>query len=63
MCCSLQELGIEEKYVPEEFKDGIYLLDDAAPVGKNPCEYLGLDDYVFDLDLTSNRSDLYQLKV
>ena len=62
MCCSLQELGIEEKYVPEEFKDGIYLLDEEAPVGKNPCEYLGLDDYVFDLDLTSNRSDLLSIE-
>ncbi len=62
MCCSLQELGIEEKYVPEEFKDGIYLLDEQAPIGVNPCEYLGLDDYIFDLDLTSNRSDLLSIE-
>ncbi len=62
MCCSLQELGFEEKYVPEEFKDGIYLLDDDAPIGQNPCKYLLLDDYIFDLDLTSNRSDLLSIE-
>ncbi len=62
MCCSLQELGFEEKFVPEEFKDGIYLFDVDAPIGENPCKYLGLDDYIFDLDLTSNRSDLLSIE-
>lgn len=62
MLCSLQELGIEDKYVPEEFKNGIYLLDDDAEVGKNPLEYLGFDDTIIDLDLTSNRSDLLSIE-
>ncbi len=62
MCCSLQELGIEEKYVPLEFKDGIYLLDDDAKIGSNPLEYLGLNDFVFELDLTANRSDLLSIE-
>ena len=62
MCCSLQELGIDEKYVPEEYKDGIYLFDESAPVGGNPLEYLGLDDFVYDLDLTANRSDLLSIE-
>lgn len=62
MCCSLQELGIKEMFVEEAYKDGIYLLDDNAPVGENPLHYLGLDDYVFDLDLTSNRSDLLSVE-
>ena len=62
MCCSLQELGIDEKYVPEEFKDGIYLFDENAPVGGNPLEYLGLNDFVYDLDLTANRSDLLSIE-
>ena len=35
MLCSLQELGIEEKYIDEEFKNGIYLLDSEAQVGQN----------------------------
>lgn len=62
MLCSLQELGIEEKYVPQEFKDGIYLLDDKAPIGEDPLKYLGLDDYCIDLNATSNRSDLLSME-
>lgn len=62
MCCSLQELGFEDKYVPDEFKDGIYLLPDDAVVGSNPLDYLHLNDYVYDLELTSNRSDLLSIE-
>lgn len=62
MCCSLQELGFDEKYIEDEFKDGIYILNDDAPVGENPLKYLFLNDYVFDLELTSNRSDLLSIE-
>ena len=62
MLCSLQELGLEEKYVPEEFKNGIYLFDDEAEIGANPLEVLGLDDTVIDLEVTSNRSDLLSIE-
>lgn len=62
MLCSLQELGIEEKYVPEEFKNGIYLFNDDAPVGDDPLKYLGFDDTIIDLELTSNRSDLLSIE-
>ena len=62
MLCSLQELGIEEKYIDEEFKNGIYLLDEDAPVGEDPLVYLGFDDTVIDLDVTSNRSDLLSIE-
>lgn len=62
MCCSLEELGFEEKYVPDRFKDGIYILPDDAKVGSNPLDYLCLNDYVFDLELTSNRSDLLSIE-
>ena len=58
MCCSLQELGIEEKYVPEEFKNGIVILGDDAKAGEDPLKYLGLDDTVFETGLTPNRGDL-----
>ena len=61
MLCSFQELGIEDKYVEEEFKNGIYLLDEDAPVGEDPIKYLGLDDYVFDLHLTHNRADMLSM--
>ena len=62
MCCSLQELGIADKYVEEAYKDGIYILPDTAEVGGNPLEALFLNDYVFELDLTSNRSDLLSVE-
>lgn len=62
MLCSLQELGIEEKYVEEEFKNGIYLLPEDAEIGACPLEYLGFDDTVIDLELTSNRSDLLSIE-
>ena len=62
MLCSLQELGIEEKYIDEEFKHGIQLLGDDAEIGACPLEYLGLDDTVIDLDVTSNRSDLLSIE-
>ena len=62
MLCSLQELGIEEKYVPEEFKNGIYLLPSDVEVGSDPLKYLGIDDTVIDLEVTSNRSDLLSIE-
>ena len=62
MLCSLQELGIEEKYVPEEFKNGIYLFSDDVNVGDDPLEVLGYDDTIIDLEVTSNRSDLLSIE-
>ena len=61
MLCSFQELGIEEKYVQEEFKPGIYVMDQDAPVGADPLEYLGLNDWVFDLHLTPKRADMLSM--
>lgn len=58
MCCSLLELGIDRKYLSEEDINGICILGDDAEVGSDPIEYLELDDYVIDLDLTANRGDL-----
>ncbi|MGD9909105.1 MAG: phenylalanine--tRNA ligase subunit beta [Candidatus Izemoplasmatales bacterium] len=58
MICSLEELGIEKKYHNE---DGIHVLSDEAVPGGNPLEYLSLEDYVMDLELTPNRSDLLSM--
>jgi len=59
MICSLEELGIKD-FDSEE--TGIYVLGDDALVGKDPLEYLYLDDYVLDLDLTANRPDLLSIE-
>ncbi len=59
MICSLEELGIKD-FDSEE--TGIYVLEDDALVGRDPLEYLYLDDYVLDLDLTANRPDLLSIE-
>nr|MCR5741979.1 phenylalanine--tRNA ligase subunit beta [Gammaproteobacteria bacterium] len=55
MNCSLEELGIDSKF---QGYDGIYYLDDDAPVGEDPCEYMHLKDKVLEIELTPNRQDL-----
>lgn len=57
MICSLKELGIENKLVPQEFQAGIVVLDQKAEVGSDAISYLGLDDTILELSLTPNRSD------
>ncbi len=59
MICSLEELGIEPKYI--ENKGGIHVLDNNAPIGKNALEYMHYDDTVIDFSLTANRGDLQNI--
>lgn len=61
MCCSLEELGIESKYMSEEDKTGIHVLPDDAPVGEDAIHYMGYDDEVIDFELTANRGDLLSI--
>lgn len=58
MLCSLQELGLENKYLTENDINGIHELDEFAIVGEDPIKYLELDDVIIDLELTANRADL-----
>jgi phenylalanyl-tRNA synthetase beta chain len=51
MLCSAKELGLAEE------SNGLWLLPADAPVGKTLREYLDLDDTLFTLKLTPNRSD------
>ena len=62
MICSLQELGLESKYVPEKYAHGIYVLGDDAVPGESALEYLHLEDHVIELGLTPNRMDLLSMK-
>lgn len=62
MICSLQELGLDAKYIPSAFAQGIYVLGDDAIPGTDALAYLGLDDYVIELGLTPNRMDLLSMK-
>ena len=51
MLCSEKELGLAEE------SDGLWLLPFDAPIGKSLRDYLDLDDRLFTLKLTPNRSD------
>ena len=58
MNCALDELGIDHKFQGYE---GIYYLDDDAPLGADPLEYLNLNDDVLEIELTPNRNDLLSI--
>ncbi len=51
MMCSEKELGLATE------SEGILELPDSAPVGQDVREYFDLDDQLFELKLTPNRSD------
>lgn len=49
MICAEDELGLGDNH------EGIIVLDENAPLGKNFGEYLGLNDTVLDIDVLPNR--------
>ncbi|MDC3415718.1 phenylalanine--tRNA ligase subunit beta [Aquibacillus salsiterrae] len=57
MICSLQELGIEEKFVPKEYAEGIFVFPEETEVGADALALLNLHDAILELGLTPNRSD------
>ncbi|WP_337970067.1 phenylalanine--tRNA ligase subunit beta [Virgibacillus salexigens] len=57
MICSLQELGIEEKYVPKDVAEGIFVFPEAVTVGEPVEPILNLNDAILEFDLTPNRAD------
>lgn len=57
MICSLNELGLNEKYIPKKFADGIYVFEEDVEVGMPVDELLNLSDVVLEFDLTPNRAD------
>ncbi|ARI76852.1 phenylalanine--tRNA ligase subunit beta [Halobacillus mangrovi] len=57
MICSLQELGVDEKDVPKEYADGIYVFPEEVETGSDAISLLNLDDIIIELGLTPNRAD------
>ena len=59
MLCSAEELGIDENYVNERSKGGIYILNDMENIvlGQDIKEFLGINDAIIDFELTANRPD------
>ena len=61
MLCALSEIGIDNKFLKSEEKDGIHELPQDAPVGEDPVKYMQLDDEIIDFDLTPDRGDLLSI--
>jgi len=57
MICSLQELGVPEKFVPQQFAEGIYVFTDDVTIGEDVNALLNLNDAVLELDVLANRAD------
>lgn len=59
MMCSIEELGSSREMYPEAPEEGIYIFGEDAPVGESAVRALGLDDVVFEYEITSNRVDCF----
>ena len=61
MMCSIEELGSDRNMYPEAPEYGIYIFGDDAVVGESAIKALGLDDVVFEYEITSNRVDCFSV--
>ena len=64
MMCSIEELGSTKEMYPEAPEDGIYIFSDhpqydGIEIGSSAIQVLGLDDVVFEYEITSNRVDCF----
>jgi phenylalanyl-tRNA synthetase beta chain len=57
MLCSAEELGIEDKLLRPEEREGIFMLPPDTPAGLDVKEALALDGAVLEMELTANRGD------
>ena len=64
MICGLQEIGFPDNVVPEKYANGIYVFPQDADLkpGQSAFEPLGMDDYIFDFDITPNRADTLSME-
>ncbi len=59
MMCSIEELGSSREMYPEAPEEGIYIFGEDAVVGESAVKALGLNDVVFEYEITSNRVDCF----
>ncbi|MDL2253617.1 phenylalanine--tRNA ligase subunit beta [Ruminococcaceae bacterium OttesenSCG-928-I18] len=57
MLCSLDELNLSLNDFPGAVEDGILVLEEDAPLGQDAAVALGMDDTVFEFEITPNRPD------
>ncbi|MBU3876059.1 phenylalanine--tRNA ligase subunit beta [Faecalicatena sp. AGMB00832] len=61
MMCSIEELGSTKDMYPDAPDNGIYIMPTDAEIGASAIEALGLNDVVFEYEVTSNRVDCYSV--
>lgn len=61
MLCSATELGIDPKLLLASQREGILILPNDTAIGEDIRTVLGLDDIIFDFDLTANRADCFNI--
>ena len=61
MMCSIEELDSNREMYPEAPEYGIYIFPEDTVVGESAIKVLGLDDVVFEYEITSNRVDCYSV--
>lgn len=59
MLCSGEELGLNDDWYPGSEVYGLLIMngDPNAVPGRDICEVVGLNDYIFDISVTANRPD------
>src|SRR5699024_9522203 len=57
MICSLNELSVGDRFIPEQYEEGIVVLPEDTVVGEPVDALLNLDDAILEFDLTPNRAD------
>ena len=61
MMCSIEEMGSSRDMYPDAPENGIYILPEDTEPGTDVIRLLGLDDVVFEYEITSNRVDCYSV--
>ena len=61
MMCSAGELGLDPLLFPGVEKEGIMILPEDTPVGVDFTTLFGLDDIVYEFELTPNRADCFSM--
>lgn len=57
MLCSFGELGFEDKVIPINQREGIWILEKEYPLGSDFAETMELKDAIIDFEITPNRPD------
>lgn len=57
MFCSGEELGINDDWYAGASVNGILILDETFPLGEEVKQLLEIEDVIFDINVTANRSD------